>query len=552
MSLGAEPRRSTETSETLRDAAHDSVSTTTPSSTSPLPNTTSTQLTGAVSPKALEAGEKGPVDDEDSVLIVDWDGPDDPANPKNWPFKSKWAATAIVSAFTFISPVSSSMIAPAAAQVAEQFGIKSEVEIAMTTSVFVLAYAVGPLFLGPMSELYGRSHVLQLANLFYLVWNIACGFAQSSSQLIAFRFLAGLGGSAPLAIGGGVLGDLWAAHERGQAIALYSLAPLLGPVVGPVAGAWIAQSGADGGGGSGSLRGMWRWVFWSTSIVCGIVQILGVFYLRETFAPVLLERKANLIKNKMGIPEEDQHRVRTVYQSDERHWKRIFAKSLIRPFALFAREPIIQLLGVYMAFIYGLIYLLLTTLPAIFQSPETYGFRPGIAGLHYIALGVGLTGASQANARLLDKVYVYLTAKNGGVGKPEFRLPTMVPGTIFLPVGLLMAGWSAQKVAPWIVCDIGIAFIGAGMILNFQGIQTYVIDAFTLHAASALASVSCLRSLAGFGFPLFAPAMYNALGYGKGDTILACFAIALGCPAPWLFWHFGERIRKSSRYAVDA
>ena len=47
----------------------------------------------------------------------------------------------------------------------------------------------------------------------------------------------------------------------------------------------------------------------------------------------------------------------------------------------------------------------------------------------------------------------------------------------------------------------------------------------------ALAAVSCLRSLAGFGFPLFAPAMFNALGYGKGDTILACAAIALGCPA---------------------
>ena len=77
----------------------------------------------------------------------------------------------------------------------------------------------------------------------------------------------------------------------------------------------------------------------------------------------------------------------------------------------------------------------------------------------------------------------------------------------------------------------GILFVGAGMILNFQVIQVYVLDCFTTHAASALASVSFLRALAGFGFPLFAPVMYERLGYGKGDTVLACASIALGCPA---------------------
>ena len=94
--------------------------------------------------------------------------------------------------------------------------------------------------------------------------------------------------------------------------------------------------------------------------------------------------------------------------------------------------------------------------------------------------------------------------------------------------------------------------VGAGTIVTFFSVQAYLIDAFTLYAASgvisaslissvcmlthfmittALAAVSFMRSLAGFGFPLFAPTMYNVLGYGKGDTILAAAAIALGCPA---------------------
>jgi hypothetical protein len=79
--------------------------------------------------------------------LVDWEGPDDIENPKNWSIKRKWAATFVVSAFTFISPVSSSMVAPALSKVAEDFHITNETETALVLSIFVLAYAIGPLFL---------------------------------------------------------------------------------------------------------------------------------------------------------------------------------------------------------------------------------------------------------------------------------------------------------------------------------------------------------------------------------------------------------------------
>jgi hypothetical protein len=176
----------------------------------------------------------------------------------------------------------------------------------------------------------------------------------------------------------------------------------------------------------------------------------------------------------------------------EPRWKNIFAKALIRPFRLFAQETIIQVLGIYMAFIYGLFYRLfffhtstclfsshlppgfvlvfLTTIPTIFA--DIYHEAPGIAGLHYIALGVGLTTASQINARLLDRIYIYFKNKNGGVGQPEFRLrklsnsyfpitililnflASMVPASIILPIGLLLSGWAAQQHLHWIATDI--------------------------------------------------------------------------------------------------
>jgi MFS family permease len=92
------------------------------------------------------------------------------------------------------------MVAPALKFIAADIGIQEEFISQLTLSIFILAYAIGPLFLGPLSETYGRAIVLQLANLFYLVFNIACGVSQSTGKLIAFRFLSGLGVSVPLAV----------------------------------------------------------------------------------------------------------------------------------------------------------------------------------------------------------------------------------------------------------------------------------------------------------------------------------------------------------------
>ncbi|KAH8077752.1 major facilitator superfamily domain-containing protein [Cristinia sonorae] len=229
--------------------------------------------------------------------------------------------------------------------------------------------------------------------------------------------------------------------------------------------------------------------------------------------------------------------VRTIFDGADRHWQNILKRALFRPWGFFIFEPIIQLLGIYIAFVYGLMYLYLNTIPSIFEG--VYKQSTGIAGLHYLAFGVGLSSASQLNARFMDKIYIYYKRKNGGEGRPEYRLLGMIPGTWIMPIGLLLSGWTARADIHWIVPDIGMALVAAGMILNFQCIQTYVIDAFTLHAASALAAVAFVRSLCGFGFPLFAPAMYKALGFGWGDTILAIFGIVVGCPAPFLFWKYG-------------
>jgi hypothetical protein len=137
--------------------------------------------------------------------LVTWSGPDDPENPKNWPKGLKWENTWAVSLFVFISPVSSSMIAPAMQDLGKTLGMRTDIEVYLSMAIFILAYAIGPIFFGPASELYGRVRLLQVSNVWYLAWNLGCGFAQTKAQLFAFRFLAGIGASAPLAIGGGAV-----------------------------------------------------------------------------------------------------------------------------------------------------------------------------------------------------------------------------------------------------------------------------------------------------------------------------------------------------------
>jgi hypothetical protein len=98
--------------------------------------------------------------------------------------------------------------------------------------------------------------------------------------------------------------------------------------------------------------------------------------------------------------------------------------------------------------------------------------------------------------------------------------------------------------------NIGTLIFCAGSIISFQCIQTYLVDAYTRYAASAIAAATVLRSMAGFGFPLFAPAMYRALDYGWGNSLLGFVAIGLGLPAPFMLWKFGETLRSKSKFAA--
>lgn len=332
-----------------------------------------------------------------------------------------------------------------------------------------------------------------------------------------------------------MVGDVFRKEERGLPVALISLGPVLGSCLGPLVGGFIADYTT------------WRWAFWSTSIAAGIFLIVCLFTARETYAPILLLQKKKAIMQEAKQQSKDHDLVwKTPYEKDETVGQ-LYRRTVSRSLYFLGTQPIIQALACYYGYLYGIVYLLLSSFSDLWT--KQYNMAISTGSLNYIAPCCGYFIGAQICAFGTDRVYRYQVAKNNGVGKPEFRLPIMVPASLLVPIGLLWYGWSAEYKTHWIVPDIGIALPLMGATIIFQCVSAYLLDTFPVYAASANGAVYIVRGLTGFGFPLFSPEMYAKLGYGWGNTLLALLALVIGCPIPFVLWRYGEKLRAASNYA---
>lgn len=230
------------------------------------------------------------------------------------------------------------MMAPASAEISQALGLDNATVEVMLTSIFILGFAVGPLILGPASEWFGRRRVIQFGNLFYLVFNLVCAFSPNAAAFLVFRFVAGFGGSATLSVGAGVLVDLYAPEQRGIALSFYSLAPLLGPAIGPICGAFMAQSGS----------GSWKIIFYATSGACVLIQVAGLFFLRETYEPILLDQMAKQVSQETGRP------TRTRFDTEARSVRAVIRHRVLTPFLILRSSIIVVFFALWMMGIYGI------------------------------------------------------------------------------------------------------------------------------------------------------------------------------------------------------
>lgn len=416
--------------------------------------------------------------------IVGWDGQDDPAMPLNFPQAKKWTLVGLLSAITLVTPFASSILSPGISDLMKDFGETNSIVGAMTVSIYLLGYVVGPMFLAPMSEIYGRRRVLTAANVFFCCWQVGCALAPNIKALIVFRFFSGVGGAGCLTLGGGVIADVFTASERGFAMGMWTIGPLFGmcvfsfktqvqlekvvsdrrgrltmvagPTIGPLIGGFIAETIG------------WRWDFWIVLILAVLISTLIELFNQETSHRVLIDKKVVRLRKELG--RED---LRSCYDTAgvaKQTRGQILVNGLVRPIKMLFLSPILLLLTIYISFTYGTLYLLFTTIPTVFE--ETYGFNVGLTGLVYLGLGSGTTLGWLIITLYSDKSVIRLAKINNGEFEPEMRLWMSIWFSWLLPITFLWYGWTAEYKVHFMSAIISLMPFGVGIMGLFLPITT--------------------------------------------------------------------------------
>jgi len=150
-----------------------------------------------------------------------------------------------------------------------------------------------------------------------------------------------------------------------------------------------------------------------------------------------------------------------------------------------------------------------------------------------------------------NKWYIAAAERNGGIAPPEARLRPALYGAVAIPFGMFWFAWTNYPSIHWIAPVLAGAPFGFGLNIVFLAITNYLIDSYTIFAASVLAANTVLRSLFGAAFPLFTGDMYRALGIHWASSVPAFLALAC-VPFPFIFYKYGAQIRAKCVYAAQA
>jgi multidrug resistance protein len=492
-------------------------------------------------------GTKTPTNEPESNFeIITWTGPNDPENPQNWPRRMKLLRSSAALTVIFAIAFASSVFGAAADVTAAEYGVSQEV-MSLGVALFIAGFATGPLVFAPMAEVVGNAPVLAVALAGCALFQIPLALAQSVVTILVCRFLAGMLGSGGLAVGSGILADIYGPIARGVAVGMSASIMNLGSIIAPIAGAYIVD------------RCGWRWTAWVTLILCGVVGILAALLLRESSHNRILMRRAARLRRETG---NTNLRARAEMASlDPRV---LLRKYCTKPVRMFIQEPILIVMTLYLTLVYGTLYLSYQLFPKAFQNR---GWRKPTATLPFISVGLGVLAALGLFSLFTMTWYKtrWLASQKakpeeeaaaaGGKGKqstqitPEHRLPPMILGAVILPPALIWFGWSGN--AHWISQTIACFFIGMALQLIFTSGIVYIVDTYLVNTVSAISIHVMVRSLVSAVFPIVEGPMYERLHINWSATLLAGISAVI-MVSPIVFMIYGSRIRSWSRFSVGS
>jgi MFS family permease len=304
----------------------------------------------------------------------------------------------------------------------------------------------------------------------------------------------------------------------------------VGPLVAPVISGFVSPTLG------------WRWSFWIGLIIAGI-SLPPLFFLPETFGPVLLARRAQRLRKSTG-----NNQIFARIELEKKGFKQMATVTLTRPLRMLCFEPIVSATCAYLSLIYGIFFMYFEAYPIVYQG--IYKMSPGIAGLMFLPIFAG--------AALATSLFIYYDMflrkaqrlKKSWTRKEEARrLPLACFGGPFLVIALFWLGWASREGIPFYVPMLaGIPF-GLGFVLLFMALINYLTDAYEIFAASAMAASSCCRSLAAAVLPFATTPMYRNLGVPWASSLLAFLSLGM-CAIPFLFLWNGDSLRAGSAFCT--
>lgn len=483
---------------------------------------TSTSSKGATDKETPSVRDPG--DDDPRRVVLD---PSE--NPQLLSLVTKWIIVIVVSSSSLCVTCASSVAAFTEGGVIAEFGVSHEVSI-LSISLFVEGLGLGPLLVGPLSEVYGRNIVYRVSYGLFFLFSLPVVFAPNIAVYLIFRFITGFCGSAFLSVAGGTVSDLFSDATVANPMAVYTISPFIGPVLGPLISGFINQ------------HLIWRWT-WRIQLIWTFVQCIALFvFVRETYVPVLLKKKAARLRKATG----DLNYWAPLDRSKTNLMNAI-AISCYRPFQLICLDHMVLLLNIWTALVLGILYLAFQSFPIIFQTGHHLSAQE--TGMTFLGIGLGMFLAILTQP-FWNRLYAHEARQNNGNIPPEVRLIMGEVGAILVPLGLYGLAFTTYPSIPWIAPILCSVPFGSGIYFVFTSTFTYLVTAYRPIAASAMAANSATRSSFAAVFPLFAGAMYQRLGT-VGATALLAGLTTLMAPLPFVFRRIGFRLRQRSKFAIS-
>ncbi|KAF7864105.1 hypothetical protein EAF04_007070 [Stromatinia cepivora] len=462
---------------------------------------------------------------------IDFNPGGDPENPLEWPKAYHNGVTLLLAFMAFTVTFTCIGVVPIARQIILDLESReSKSASVLLVTIWELGEAAGPLLIAPLSEVYGRAAVFNVANVLFIIWTVVAASSQTSHLFILSRFMTGCAVASNV-LNPAIIGDMLPPDQRGSAMATLMLAPLLGGAIGPAITGAIAQSIG------------WRNVLWFAAGMAGVCELSFVFLLRETYKTRILQRRITRLQK-----DNDDLALKAVVEEECEHTAVAIWKAIKRPAAVFGGSFVLQILSFYGAIMFTFYYIMSTTLPEVLKN--VYGFPPATIGSSFFAFSVGSAIAVFVCNVLIDRIYIYFRTKNNNKSNPEYRMPLTVISAFILPISIVLFGWTAANEWPVALLLFLVGLQGFAILTGMVPLMAYVVDAFGLYSASALTAVLITRCLTSTFLPLVVGPLTDELGYGWGFMIISgvCLVVA---PVPLLVMRYGEKWRQWSTYTRD-